>query len=199
LEPLRGGNGVFYLARHIRFKLAGRGPRQHGSDHDHRQIHIGKVLHFHGAKGQQTRKGQQHEQHDSRNRVADGPGREVHANAPYLLAACAGAISAGALFCSKFSVRLTRSPSLRKAPPRATTRALGSRPEEISTRSPTRCPICTRRSATWWSAPTSKTCWKPSRSTRADCGTVSAERSPSRNSPSANMPARRSACAGRST
>jgi len=78
LEPLRGGDGVLDLARHVRFELPRRRARQRGRDHDHGQVHVGEVLHLHGAEGQQPGQREQHEQHGRRHGVPDRPGGEVH-------------------------------------------------------------------------------------------------------------------------
>src|SRR3989338_6128713 len=131
-------------------------------------------------------------------------------NAPQLIAACALLVSARAIFCLKSGAcevllaggvltTRTRSPSFRKPAPRTATEAFASRPESTSTRSATRRPVCTLRICTRCSAPTTNTYEKPSRTTSASCGTVSASLAPSANLPRANMPARKSVFRGRST
>src|SRR3989344_3636956 len=131
-------------------------------------------------------------------------------NAPQLIAACALLVSARAIFLLKSGAcevllaggvltTRTRSPSFRKPAPRTATEAFASRPESTSTRSATRRPVCTLRICTRCSAPTTNTYEKPSRTTSASCGTVSASLAPSANSPRANMPARKSVFRGRST
>src|SRR5205823_3702002 len=92
------------------------------------------------------------EQQHRGDRVADAPGRDVHSHG-VLLAGPADALT----FAGAASTTRTRSPSARKAAPEATTRACGSSPPMISTRSPARRPTLTLVSATRESGPTRMT------------------------------------------
>ena len=90
LEALDGGDRVLELARDVGFELRRRGARQRGRHRDGRQVDVGEVLHLHRVEGQQAAEGEQHEQHHRRDRVADGPGGDVHHGAPYFAASTAG-------------------------------------------------------------------------------------------------------------
>ena len=138
LDALHGGDGVLDLARHLGFHLCRRGPRQRGGDGDRRQVDVHELLDFHRPEGEDAGQREQDEEENRRNRVPDRPGGKVH-------------------FAAAATTR-TGSPSARKPPPVATTRACGSSPETISMRSPRRRPVATLAWAT--------RAWSPSPSRR---------------------------------
>ena len=77
-QPLQGGHGVFKLAGHLGFQLGRGRTGQRGHHGDGGQVEVGKVLHLHGFEAEQAREGEHDKQHQRRNRVADGPGGDIH-------------------------------------------------------------------------------------------------------------------------
>ncbi len=147
LDALQRGDGVFEFACHLGFELCGCCTLERGVYCDDGQLDIREILHCAGFVCQQTRQGQQHKQHDGRNRILDGKRREVHDGfffSSYLAGACAATL-------------LTRSPSLRKPAPLETSSASGLMPELTSTRSPSLRPVCTLTWLTWLSGPSTNT------------------------------------------
>ncbi|KFB78622.1 MAG: hypothetical protein AW06_000030 [Candidatus Accumulibacter cognatus] len=123
LDALHGGDRVLDLACDLGLHLRRCGARQRRGDGHRRQVDVHELLDLHRPEGEDAGQREQDEEEDRRNRVTDRPGRNVH-------------------FAAAATTR-TGSPSARKPPPVATTRACGSRPETISMRSPTRRPVAT--------------------------------------------------------
>ena len=165
LDALQSGDRILDLARDLGFQLGGRSPRPCGADRHGRQIDVRKILDLHGVESHESGQGQHHEQQDARNRVTDGPGRDVHrATIPLCVVgqAMLGRGQRWSACCTSIAYRLaaagasttrTVSPSARKETPAVTRRAPASSPPTISTRSPTRRPVSTLVNTTFWSAP----------------------------------------------
>ena len=86
-----------------------------------------------------------------------GVGSGSASSAPYFVAEGRGASTAADVFGSDSCTTLTRSRSFRKPAPCTTTGVSAARPAVISSRSPTRRPVCTLRCDTRWSWSTAKT------------------------------------------
>ena len=78
LDAGQRGDAVFELARDFGFQRARGGAGQAGADGDHRQFNVREVLHAGALEGQQAGQGEQGEEQDRRDGVADGEGGEVH-------------------------------------------------------------------------------------------------------------------------
>ena len=78
LDLGQGRNAVLQLAGDLGFQGAGGGAGQAGADRDHRQFDVREILDAGAPEGQQAGQGEQGEEQDRRDGIADGEGGEVH-------------------------------------------------------------------------------------------------------------------------
>ena len=154
LDALQRRDRVLDLARDFGLELRRRRARQRRRDGHRRQVDVREVLDLHRPEAHQRRRGEQDEQQQRRDRVADRPGRDVHHGLGGVARAADAAV---ALIAAGVSTTRTVSPSARNPPPMATTRASGASPSVTSMRSPTRRPTSTLACVTLLSGPTRKT------------------------------------------
>src|SRR5204863_1425791 len=117
-------------ARHLGFHLGRRGARIAHRHADVGDVDVRELVDAELLEAEHAREAEQDEQHDRRDRLADRLGRDVldHDLPPFVAVATVGAMR-------------TRSPSLTKPAPAATTRASAFSPELTSTRPFWRTPV----------------------------------------------------------
>ena len=78
LDPPQGGDFVLDLAGDLGLQLRRVRPFQAGGDGNGGQFHVREVLYPEGVKAHHPNDGQEAKQQDRRDRVANGPGGDVH-------------------------------------------------------------------------------------------------------------------------